>query len=351
MSEFFPQLGLRYNLLQAPMAGVATPQLAAAVSEAGGLGGLGMGASTPVQASQQLQAYRALTRKPLNINLFCHQPPQADAQREADWLAWLQPHFQALGAQAPANLRSPYQSFLEGNDWLQWALDERPEVLSFHFGLPSAEAINQLKAAGILLLGCATRVSEAQAIVDAQLDGVIVQGVEAGGHRGCFNPAQGDSALTTADLLGLCHERFDLPLIAAGGIMTGADWRAMEQRGASAVQLGTAFIACPESAASAAYRHALQTAECTAITASISGRAARGLHNGFHELIDSPNAPARPDYPICYDAGKALAAAASAQGNSAFNAFWAGTGFKQQRGEMPASQVLAQLVGEYKSAQ
>lgn len=232
---------------------------------------------------------------------------------------------------------------------LQMLLDERPAVVSFHFGLPSTEFIAELKQAGIKLLGCATNVSEAQAIVTSGLDGVIAQGYEAGGHRGVFDPSQ-DLQLGLFSLLQLLQKECSLPVIAAGGIMHGQAIAHVMDMGASAAQLGTAFILCPESAASAAYREQLKSARAyqTGVTAVISGRPARGLINRFHTELAEQQA-LLPGYPTTYSAGKALHAAASQQQCHEFAPFWAGQSAPLAR-ELPAAELVKQLSTEWKHA-
>ncbi|UVE18438.1 nitronate monooxygenase [Pseudomonas sp. LS44] len=347
MSTVCDLLGIQHPIIQAPMAGVSTPQLAAAVCNAGGLGSLGIGASTVEQVRALIAQTRELTDRPFNLNLFCHRPAHADAAREAAWLKYLQPWFAEFGAQPPASLREPYPSFLADPAMLELLLDERPAVVSFHFGLPPAATIAALRQAGITLMASATNLAEAELIERAGIDLLIAQGVEAGGHRGVFMPEQGDAQIGTLALLRLFANHSRLPLIAAGGIMDGAGIAAALALGAGAAQLGTAFILCPESAANAAYRAALQSprARQTAITAAISGRPARGLVNRMHREVDVVGAPPLPDYPIAYDAGKALHAAASAQGNQDFAAHWAGQGAPLAR-ELPAAELMAVLLAE-----
>ncbi|CAD5108921.1 NAD(P)H-dependent flavin oxidoreductase [Zestomonas carbonaria] len=340
-------LGIQHPIIQAPMAGVSTPQLAAAVSNAGGLGSLGIGASSVEQVRGLIAETRSLTSRPFNLNLFCHRPAQSDAVREAAWLEHLRPFFAEFGANPPAALREPYPSFVADPAMLELLLAERPAVVSFHFGLPDAETLRALKAAGIVLLASATNLDEARQVEEAGIDGLIAQGVEAGGHRGLFDPAQGDAGIGTLALVRLFVRHTRLPVIAAGGIMDGAGIAAALVLGAGAAQLGTAFILCPESSANAAYREALQSprAQHTGITAAISGRPARGLVNRMHREVDVPGAPL-PDYPIAYDAGKALHAAASAKGCHDFAAHWAGQGASLARA-LPAAELVKVLVEEW----
>lgn len=345
------RLGIDLPIIQAPMAGVATPQLAAAVCNAGGLGSLGIGPSPVEQARQMIEQTRALTNKPFNINLFCHAPAQPDAAREAAWLQHLAPLFAEIGVPVPAAIQAGYPSFVEDDSTFEMLLALRPAVVSFHFGLPSAERIQALQQAGICLLATATNLAEAQQIQQAGLDGIVAQGFEAGGHRGMFDPTAADEQLSTAVLVRLLVEQTRLPVIAAGGIMDGQGIRAALSLGAAAVQLGTAFILCPESSANSAYRQALQSerAATTRMTASLSGRPARGMLNRFIAHADAPGSPAPADYPIAYDAAKRLHAAASQQDNHTFAAQWAGQGAPLARA-LPAAELVQQLVNEWRSA-
>ena len=341
-------LNVQHPIIQAPMAGVSTPQLAAAVSNAGALGSLGLGTSTPQQAQAMIQATRTLTDKPFNANVFCHSPAIPDSMREAAWLAHLEPFFAEFGAQPPASLAESYRSFLAEEEMLEMLLSEQPTVVSFHFGLPPNEWIRALREAGMVTLACATTPAEAELIEAAGVDAVIAQGVEAGGHGGAFDPAQ-DQQIGTFALIQLIGRRSRLPVIAAGGIMNGQGIAAAMRLGAAAVQLGTAFILCPESAANAQHRAALQSERAyhTQLTSAISGRPARGMVNRLFTEIDVPSKPDLPDYPITLDATKALNAAANAQGNYDFAVQLAGQGAPLARA-MPAGQLVETLVREWR---
>lgn len=177
-------LDIDYPLIQAPMAGVSTPALAAAVSNAGALGSLGLGAATVAQAEAMIVATRQLTDRPFNVNLFCHAPPRRDAPREADWAETLRPHFTRFGSTPPASLREIYQTFIGHTAMLELLLDHSPAVVSFHFGLPEGETIQRLRQQGIVTLATATSLQEAQLIEQQGIDVVVAQGYEAGGHRG-----------------------------------------------------------------------------------------------------------------------------------------------------------------------
>lgn len=339
------RLGMTLPIVQAPMAGVSTPALAAAVSNAGGLGSIGVGATDAAGARKMIDELRARTDRAFNVNVFTHAAPTPDPAREAAWLEFLSPLFARFGAVAPTELRTIYKSFLDDPVMLALLVETRPAVVSLHFGLPSPQVIGALKSAGIMLLATATSVDEARKIKAAGIDAIVAQGIEAGGHRGVFDPAAPDDGLGTFALTRLLTRQADLPVIAAGGIMDGGGIAAALNLGAVAAQLGTAFISCPESAADEAYRAALAGpgAYHTCLTPLISGRPARALANRFTEL--PADGQALPDYPIAYDAGKALNAAAKARGEHGFGAQWAGQGAPLSR-PLPADQLVALLARE-----
>ena len=332
------------------MAGVSTPELAAAVSNAGGLGSIALGASTVEQAREVFSKTKALTDRPFNANLFCHAPAVADPAREKGWIEYLRPLFAEFGSVPPASLREIYTSFITDEAMFELLLEQKPAVVSFHFGLPPTAWIQRLKDAGIFILASATTAQEATQCEQAGVDAIVAQGVEAGGHRGVFDPGKDDEIGTMA-LVRMLSRQCRVPVIAAGGIMDGQGIAAAMKLGASAVQMGTAFILCPETAASAAFRSQLKSerAHHTRITPAISGRAARGIANRMYELVNSPDAPPMPDYPIAYDAAKALHAAASAKGNHEFAAHWAGQGASMAR-ELPAAELVEQLVAEWQQS-
>jgi nitronate monooxygenase len=334
-------------IIQAPMAGVSTPAMAAAVSNAGGLGSIGVGATDATGAQQMIAAVRERSSRSLHVNVFCHQPPRADSAREGDWLAHLRPHFARFGVAPPLVLREIYRSFIADDAMLAALVATKPRVVSFHFGLPSGERIRALRNAGIVLLSSATNVAEGRAAVNAGVDAVIAQGYEAGGHRGAFDPDAPDDRLGTMALTRLLVRTLGIPVIAAGGIMDGAGISAALRLGASAAQLGTAFIGCPESDADTGYRAALTSdaAHHTTMTRAISGRLARCLANRFTALGEGFAAQQIPAYPIAYDAGKALHAAAKPRGEFGYGAQWAGQGAPLAR-SMPAAELVMTLAKE-----
>jgi len=340
-------LGIDLPIIQAPMAGVSSPAMAAAVANAGALGSIGVGATNADGARKMIEEVRARSNRSLHVNVFCHQPPQADAAREAAWLEYLRPQFEKFGARPPERLREIYRSFADDDAMLAALVATRPRVVSFHFGLPPAERIRALRAAGIVLIASATSVAEGRVAASAGVQAVVAQGYEAGGHRGVFDPDAPDDRLGTMALTRLLARALDVPVIAAGGIMDGAGISAALRLGAAAAQLGTAFIACTESLADEGYRALLASdaANHTVMTRAISGRLARCLANEFTRSTADVSPRQIPAYPIAYDAGKALNAAAKAAGETRFGAQWAGQGAPLARA-LPAAEIIAALANE-----
>ncbi|MEM8571321.1 MAG: nitronate monooxygenase [Pseudomonadota bacterium] len=344
--DLIRSLGLSVPIIQAPMAGVSSPRLASAVSNAGGLGSIAVGATDAAGARAMIEETRAATNRAFQVNVFVHPSARPNPERETAWLNALRPQFERFGAAPPDRLRVIYKSFAEDEEMLEALVALAPRVVSFHFGLPERTKIGALKSAGCLLFATVTSLSEATLAEQAGIDVLVAQGFEAGGHRGMFDPEADDECLGTLALTRLLVSRAPLPVIAAGGIMDGAGIRAVLDLGAVAAQLGTAFVACPESQADPGYRAALDAAGTpgTVMTRAISGRPARCLNNAFTRWGQEAG-PAVPDYPIAYDAGKALGAAAKAAGETGFGAQWAGQGAPMAR-TMPAAELVATLEAE-----
>lgn len=343
---FLSRLKIKYPIIQAPMAGVSTPQLAAAVSNAGGLGMLGLGSSSVEKAQKMIEETRSLSERPLGVNLFCHRSAVKDHDNEEQWLNYLKPLFEAAGTQRPVEIKEIYKSFLQDPDMLRMLLEVRPDVVSFHFGIPPPETIQRMREAGIYTMATATNLREALEIQNSGIDAVIAQGFEAGGHRGMFDPDSSDQQLSTMVLLRLLLHDIKLPIVTAGGIMDGFAARAMLDAGASAVQLGTAYVLCHESAANAGYRENLKSSRScfTQMTTALSGRPARGITNRFITYTNRDQAPKPADYPIAYDAAKQLHAAEKA-GRYDYAAHWAGQGAPLAR-EMAASDFTQLIASE-----
>ncbi len=312
-------LGIDCPIIQAPMAGTSTPALAAPLSTAGALGSLGVAATDAAGARAMIADARARSSRSLNVNVFCHPPARADAAVEAAWLARLAPAFARFGARPPAQLREIYTTFQTDDAMLATLVELAPKVVSFHFGIPAPARVAALRQAGIVLVGTATSLAEGRALAAAGAHAVVAQGYEAGGQRAVFDAEAPDDQLTTLALTQLLARDLAIPVIAAGGIMNGAGIDAALRVGASAAQLGTAFVGCRESAADADYRAALQSdaALHPTMTRVISGRPAGCLANRFTAFGAAIPASAGPAYSITYDAGKALVAAAKAAASPA----------------------------------
>lgn len=326
---------LTHRVVQAPMAGTSTPELAVAVCNAGGFGFVAAGALDAAGTGRAIGAVRQGTARPFGVNLFCHAPARRDAAREAGWIDALRPDFARFGAEPPAALSEIYRSFRGNDAMLSVLLAERPAVVGCHFGLPAPDQIAALKGAGCALWATATSVVEGRAIVEAGFDVIVAQGWEAGGHRGIFDPDGPDRRLDHAALVRALVP-LGLPVVAAGAIMDRAAGRAAIAAGAVAVQCGTAFLRAPEAATPAPHRAALSGGR-TVMTRAISGRPARCIANAFTGIDDA----AAADYPVAYDLGKALNAAALARGDAGYGAFWAGTGAAASVARPAAHTVLA----------
>jgi nitronate monooxygenase len=341
-------LDLALPVIQAPMAGVSTPALAAAVSDAGGLGSIAVGAMSAEAADDSIRDAMARTGAPLNVNVFVHPRPPRDAALEAAWIENLRPCFAAVHAEPPKALEEIYPTLDDCPPLLEILLERRPPVVSLHFGLPSRATLKALRDAGICLIGNATSVAEARLLQAADMDVIVAQGYEAGGHRGTFATGE-DARLSTFALVPQIVAAVDVPVVAAGGLRTGQDIATAIDLGACGGQLGTAFVECPESAAAPAYRAALRAPDLrTVMTAVFSGRPARGLANRLVREL-SGREHRVPAYPVAYDAAKRLAAAAVAADSNEFTAMWAGDGPMRPE-PLPAAALVAALGRELAAA-
>lgn len=335
-------LGTELPLIQAPMAGVQGAALAIAVSEAGALGSLPAAMLSLQALRDALTALRAGTAKPFNVNFFCHQPPEPSAQREAAWRARLAPYYAELGldpAAVPAGAgRLPFSE--AAAELLETF---RPAVVSFHFGLPAPALLARLRAMGTRILSTATTLDEARWLEAHGVDAVIAQGLEAGGHRGMFLSDDLASQVGTLALVPQLVRAVRVPVIAAGGIADARGVAAAMALGAAGVQIGTAYLLCPEASTSALHRAALQAeaTPLTALTNVFSGRPARGIVNRVvHEL--GVMCEAAPAFPLASAAMAPLRAAAEARGSSDFSPLWSGQNSRGCRA-IPAGQLTREL--------
>jgi nitronate monooxygenase len=317
-------LGIDWPLIQAPMAGVQGPALAAAVSNAGALGSLPCAMLGPEALRSELQALRSATQRPFNLNFFCHNAPQPDAQAEAAWRAVLAPYAAELGLDPRAAVagasRAPF-----GEAAAALVEEFKPAVVSFHFGLPSAPLLARVRAVGARILSSATTVAEALWLQARGVDAVIAQGLEAGGHRGSFLSADLSLQQGLFALLPQVVRALRVPVIAAGGIADAQGVAAAVALGAAGVQVGTAYLLCPEATTSALHRAALQGegARHTALTNLFTGRPARGIVNRLMRER-GPLCDEVPAFPLAAAAVAPLRAAAEARGSSDFSPLWSG---------------------------
>ena len=350
MASFAQQFGIEHPLIQAPMAGAGTPPLAAAVSDAGGLGSLGVGYLEPQAILDQAAQMRALTSQPFALNLFVlpddFAPDMAAVARARARLdALMEREGLAVRTTLPARWAPRF------TDQFAALCEARPAVASFAFGLLEPAQMRELKRRDIAVIGTATTVAEARAWAERGADAVCVQGAEAGGHRGGFLHAGETPLVGLFALIPLAVAACDgVPVIAAGGIMDGAGMLAAEALGAAASQLGTAFLACPESAAAEAWKRDLANAEGhrIAIIRSFSGRAARGLCNRYVEAMEGI-ADELPAYPVLNALTAPLRRAAAAAGRADLVSEWCGQAAARVRPQ-PAAELVARLMHEYRLA-
>ena len=316
--------GIRLPVIQAPMAGSQGSDLAIAVSNAGGLGSLPCAMLTPEAMRVELQAIRAATDQPFNVNFFCHTPPAADVPREAAWRELLAPYFSEYGIDpgevSGGAARAPFSA--AAADVLAQFI---PAVVSFHFGLPSAELVARVKQCGSKVLASATTVEEAVWLEQRGVDAVIAQGAEAGGHRGIFLSEDLSTQVGTFALLPQVVKAVSVPVIAAGGIADATGVAAAMSLGAAGVQLGTAYLLCPEAKTSAVHRAALKSkkASHTAMTNLFSGRPARGIMNRLMRELGPINGAA-PAFPLAAHAVAPLRKKAESLSSGDFSPLWAG---------------------------
>jgi nitronate monooxygenase len=335
-------LGIDLPIIQAPMAGVQGSALAVAVSNAGGLGSLPCAMLDLDGIRRELAAIRAQTTKPFNVNFFCHAQPEVSAERDARWRGVLAPYYAELSIDASAIAggpgRLPFD--VEAADLLS---EFRPPVVSFHFGLPSADLVARVRSWGAKILSSATTVDEARWLEAHGADAVIAQGLEAGGHRGLFLTDDLSTQVGTMTLVPQIVGAVKVPVIAAGGIADANGVRAAMALGAAGVQVGTAYLLCPEATTSAIHRAALksETAQVTALTNVFTGRPARGIMNRIMREL-GPISPAAPAFPLAVAAIAPLRAKAESLGSSEFSPLWAGQNTSGCR-EVPAAVLTREL--------
>ncbi|MFZ4878093.1 NAD(P)H-dependent flavin oxidoreductase [Janthinobacterium sp. Mn2066] len=335
-------LGIELPVIQAPMVAAALGDMVAAVAQAGGLGSLACPALDAQQIRAEMALIRSLTDRPVNLNFFCHRQPAVDMAREMAWRARLQPYYDELGIDPalpiPSSVRHPF-----GDEMCRVVEESRPGVVSFHFGLPSPELLARVKATGAVVLSSATTVAEAVWLEQHGCDAIIAQGWEAGGHRGMFLTEDIDGQVGTMALVPQIVDAVTLPVIASGGIADGRGVRAALALGAEAVQVGTAYLLCPESRISPAYRAALEVTSDgqTRLSNVFTGRPARGIANRLLREV-GPMSPLAPAFPLAGGASLLLKQKAEAQGSGDFSLLWSGQAARLAQA-MPAAQLTRLL--------
>jgi nitronate monooxygenase len=346
-TQITDRLGIRYPIIQAPMAGASTPALAIAVSTAGGLGSLGLAMHTQEALRADCARVSHAIDTPYNANFFVHSEPNNDPERTEYTRSLLAPYYRELGLGEVADTVTPVPSFNENH--LQAVLDLRPPVVSFHFGLPGDYAFKALKAAGIFTLSSATNVAEARELEACGIDAVIAQGFEAGGHRGTFSQPFERGYVGTMALVPQVVDAVSIPVIAAGGIGDGRGIAAALALGASAVQLGTAFLTCPESATHPVHQRSLNEArdDQTRITHAFSGRPARSLENRYLREM-AGHESCYPDFPILNTLTEPLRKASAKENTPDFLSLWSGQSAAMSK-NLPAGELIQALVTETES--
>ena len=340
--DFRQLLGTDLPIIQAPMAGVQGSALAIAVSEAGGLGSLPCAMLGMDDIVAEINTIKRATDRPFNLNFFCHKQPDYSEKQHQAWHTLLAPYFAEFGIN-PHQLatRSSRQPF--SHDMADAIEPFRPEIISFHFGLPEPTLLARVKGWGTRIISSATTLAEARWLAARGVDGIIAQGLEAGGHRGMFLSDDVSTQVGLFPLVRQIVEEVPVPVIAAGGIADSRGVQAALMLGASAVQVGTAYLLCPEANTSSLHRQALkaESAEVTALTTLFSGRPARGIVNRVMRELDCLH-PAAPDFPYASIAMTALRTAAEQQGTADFSPLWCGQNASGCR-EIAAGELTRQL--------
>jgi len=342
-------LGVELPIIQAPMAGVQGSALAVAVSNAGGLGSLPCAMLSPASMRDELERIRAQTERPYNVNFFCHRTPRPNLEREAAWRAAVAPYFREFSLDLdaiPARAgRQPFDA--EAADVLS---SFKPAVVSFHFGLPTAELLAQARSWGAKVLSTATTIEEARWLEAHGADAIIAQGLEAGGHRGMFLTDDVTQQMGTMALLPQIIAAVNVPVIAAGGIVDASTVAAAMALGAAGVQVGTAYLLCPEATTTAVHRAALKSgaARHTALTNVMTGRPARGIVNRVMREL-GPMSAAAPEFPLAAAAIAPLRAKAESLGLGDFSPLWAGENVSGCK-EIPAADLTRELAAGLRPA-
>jgi nitronate monooxygenase len=341
-TDLLDLLGITHPIVQAPMSGFSSPALVAAVSNAGALGSLGCATLATQAARDQVEEIRRASNQPFNLNFFVHPAPHIDADLAHRVRARLSTYYDEFGAGSVPEPSIPFPHF--DQERLQLVLDLRPRVVSFHFGLPPGDALKRIKQTGAVVLSSATTVDEARKLEVQSADAIIAHGFEAGGHRGTFTEGDGAGLIGTMALVPQVVDAVRVPVIAAGGIADGRGIAAAFALGASGVQIGTAFLGCPEAVVPAIHRNALRRAsdEDTRLTRAFTGRSARALRNRFIDEMEDSDVL---DFPAQVGLTRPLFQAQSEAARMAFLPLWAGQAAPLVR-DLPAAKFVDALVVE-----
>lgn len=337
--------GIELPIIQAPLAGLVFSDMVVAVSEAGGLGSLPCALLSVEQAHGELEIIRRKTSRPINVNFFCHRPPQDDPARESIWRRRLDAYFVELGLDHgtpfPNSTRAPFDDKM-----CDLVMEFNPEVVSFHFGLPDKALLARVRKAGAKILSSATSVEEARWLEDQGCDAIVAQGYEAGGHRGIFLTQDVSTQAGTMALVPQVVDAVKAPVIAAGGIADGRGMVAAFALGASAVQIGTGYMLCPEARISPVHRQALRNAkdDQTALTNVFTGRPARAIMNRLVREV-GPMSDIVPEFPLAAAALAPLRSKAEMAGSGDFTPLWSGQAARLAR-ELPAAELTKRLAAE-----
>jgi nitronate monooxygenase len=341
-TNFLELLGITHPVVQAPMSGFTPPALVTAVCNAGGLGSIGCVGQPPDLLREQVATVRQATNRPFNLNFFAHRTSQTSPEATVRVRTRLAAYFDEFGLGAVPEPTEPFSSF--DTEQLDLVLELRPRVVSFHFGLPQSAVVQRLKEAGCIIFSSATTVAEARSIEANGADVVIAQGFDAGGHRGSFSDSAGAGMVGTMALVPQIVDAVHVPVIAAGGIADGRGIAAAFALGASGVQIGTAFLGCPETTISPLYRARLRAAsdDATEVTRAFTGRPARALRNRFvTEMADTEPL----DFPLQASLVGPLWRMSNEEARAAFMPVWAGQAAPLMR-DLPAAQLIEALVAE-----
>ena len=336
--------GIELPIIQAPMAGVAFSEMVIGVSEAGGLGSLACALLTTDQIIEQVNIIRQQTSHPINLNFFCHQPPKADAEREAAWKRVLERYFIELGLDPTAGSLVPGRAAFD-SAMCDLVAQLRPNVVSFHFGLPEKTLVARVRATGAKILSTATTVQEAQWLESEGCDAIVAQGFEAGGHRAMFLTGDISTQIGTLSLVPQVVDSVKVPVIAAGGIADARGITAAFALGAAAVQIGTAYLLSPEARISPLYRQALRNnGNQTVLTNVFTGRPARAIATRMVREI-GPISELVPDFPLAGGFSAPLRVKSEAKGATDFTPMWSGQSGRLAR-ELPAKEITQRLASE-----